>query len=156
MSIPSCDFWKGVFCRSKVELWCRWGTIVFYTLMLVGVVFYIIFASITTFKVGRQQKYRWKELWSGKSFRIHTLIFMHIRFRFLRSQLDVWWWKCKWNFLVLNSKRLVKRYHSIVSGHAVMHFGTGGTESWFFPVYCLFCLKKSAVSRNPDVFLQGT
>ena len=28
----------------------------------------------------------------------------------------------------------------------------GGTESWFFPVYCLFCLKKSAAS-NPDFFL---
>ena len=26
----------------------------------------------------------------------------------------------------------------------------GGTESWFFPVYCLFCLKKSAESWNPD------
>jgi hypothetical protein len=26
----------------------------------------------------------------------------------------------------------------------------GGMESWYFPVYCLFCLKKSAVSWNPD------
>ena len=26
----------------------------------------------------------------------------------------------------------------------------GGTESWFFPVYCLFCWKKSAESWNPD------
>ena len=27
----------------------------------------------------------------------------------------------------------------------------GGTESWFFPVYCLFCLKKSEAS-NPAIF----
>ena len=25
---------------------------------------------------------------------------------------------------------------------------TGSTESWFFPVYCLFCLKKSAASNH--------